>query len=101
MLWPPKECPEEDHFDQAFSRVWLIPYKSSDYIRPNAECPSSFQPAESLRLSFAARSRSALQVDPKHAAFDYLEINMPPAYICMIKNYVGPQVATNNCKRLI
>ena len=84
-----------------FVESLAVTYKSSDYIRPNAKCPSSFQPAESLRFSFAARSRSALQIDPKHATFDYLKIDMPSAHICMIKNYISPQVATNNCKRLI
>jgi hypothetical protein len=78
-----------------------IAYKSSDYVRSNAECTSSFQPTESLRLSLAARSRSALQIDPKHAAFHYLEIDMSPAYISMIKNHVGPQIPTNNRKRLV
>ena len=84
-----------------FVESLAVSYKSSDYIRPNAKCPSSFQPAEPLRLSFAARSRPALQIDPKHAAVDYLEIDMTPAHIYMIKNYIGPQIATNNCKRLI
>ena len=75
--------------------------KSSDYVWPDAECPSSFQPAKSLRFSFAARSRPALQVNPEHAPFNYLKINMPSAYICMVENHISPQVATDYCKWLI
>ena len=66
-----------------------IANESSDHVWPNAKRPSSFQPTESLRFSFAACSCSALQVNPEHTPVNYLEIYMPPAYIDVIQNNIS------------
>ena len=61
-----------------------------DYIGADAERPPSIKPTKPLGLSFATRSRPALQINPKNATLYYLEIDMPPADIRMIENHVSP-----------
>jgi|ERR1017187_5145386 hypothetical protein len=78
-----------------------IAHESSDHVRSNTERPSAFQPTEPSRFSFASRSRPALEIDPKNATLDHLEIDVTPAHIRMIENYVSPQVATDHRERLI
>jgi hypothetical protein len=75
--------------------------KASDYVWPDAECPSAFQPAKPLRFSLAARPRPALQVNPERLTVDHLDINVPPAYFCVIENHVRPRITADNRTRLI
>ena len=101
MAGQPGEYLEEDQRRSEFIDGLAIADESSDHIWPNAECPPPFQPAKPLRFSLASRSRPALQVDPEHATFDHLKIDMPSADIHMVENNISPQVTTNYRKWLI
>ena len=75
--------------------------KPPDYIRSDAKCLSTRQPARLLQRSVSTRSRSTLQVDPESPPLDHLKINVPPADSRMVENQVCPRITTDQRKRLM
>jgi hypothetical protein len=73
----------------------------ADFVWSNAKRPLSFQPSEPLGAFPHPRSSPAAEINPESPALNHLEVNVPTAYLRMVKDHVRPMVTANDCKRLL